>query len=388
MSTARIYLDHITTTPPSERALQAMMPFMTQRWASPMSPYQEGQELVPALSRYLKKLYDALQVNENDTILVTSSGAEAVSHIVNSVYRTDTRSNGKNHFLVGSIDEAPSMLAMGNLEPFGCVCKSIAANNEGMITVDAVIDEMTPRTVLLSLSCANGLTGVVHPLAEIAKVCRARGVLFHLDITHVLGKIFLDLEEIKPDFMSLNGSQIHAPQGCGLLYARNGVPLQPMIYGGHEQGSLRGGELNMATLAALAIAAEEEVEALDFVCTEVARLRSCFEEEVQASCPSTHVFFADQQRLPHVSCIAFPSVANEALLFSLDQRGVAASIGGGRMQLLSLNLEACAVDPLLAQSAITFSFGRGTSENEVRQAAKIVAEEYKRLEEMAWDLQS
>jgi len=372
--TSLIYLDNSSTARPSEKVVSAMIPFWTTHWGIPTSPHQKGQELYPFLTDFYKSLYAFIGAQDNDQVLLTSSGAEAVNHVVSSVYRDVTLSSGKNQFLTSKADEASAIMAISHLEPFSCVGKMIEVNAQGIVTPQAVADHLSPRTALVSLSWANGLTGVIQPVAEIAELCRERGVRFHLEATHVVGKLFYELQEINPDYLTLNGDQLHGPKGAGILYVREGVRCSPFIFGSADQGGMRGGGVNMPALAGLATAAQEALEARDLLCTETARLRNQLEQGILKGFPTAKVCFKEQERLPHCTTLLFPGIANEALLFMLNRRGVCASMGGGNFQQLSLLLSFSGVDEKLAQNALSFSLSRYTTEDEIDRAVAIIVE--------------
>jgi cysteine desulfurase len=365
-----VYLDNSTIARPSDKAISAMMPFFTDRWGSPSAPHQKGQELYPALKECYQALYGLVGAKEEDSIIFTSSGAEAVNHVIYSVYHDVTLATGKNQFITTALEEAPLTFATGRLEQLHCTVKTVRPNKEGLITAAAVADMISPRTALLSLSWGNGLTGVIQPVTAIAELCRKRGILLHLDATHILGKLFYELAEIAPDFLTFNGDQLHAPKGTGGLYIKAGLKCSPFIVGGSEQGGLRAGTVNMPALAAFAQAAKEAVDGRDLLCTEVARLRDRLEREVEAMVPGAFPLFREQERLPHCTTIAFPGVANEALLFMLNRKGIFASIGGGVFQQLGLLLTACGIEESLAYSAVSFSLSRYTTDDDIDQAVK------------------
>lgn len=377
--TSLIYLDNSTTARPSEQAVNAMMPYLTSQWGSPMAPHQKGQELFPAMKGFYQSLYAFIGAKESDQVILTSSGAEAVNHVISSVYRDVTLKMGKNQFLTSKGDEAPAIMAITHLEPLSCVGKMVEVNSRGGVTPEAVADCLSPRTALLSLSWANGLTGTIQPVVEIAELCRARGVRLHLDATHVLGKLFFDLEEIKPDYLTFNGEQLHAPKGTGVLYIRQGVHCSPFIFGSADQGGMRAGGLNVAALAGMATAAQEALESRDLLCTETARLRNKLEQGILKGLPQTKICFKKQERLPHCTSLLFPGIANEALLFMLNRRGVCASIGGGNFQQLSLLLSCSGIEEQLTHSAVSFSLSRYTTESEVDRAITSILESAKAL---------
>lgn len=380
--TQHIYLDNSTTARPSQLSISRMMPFLTDMWGIPTAPHQKGQELFPALTESYQTLYNFLGAKESDQFVITSSGAEAVNHVITSVYRDITLPTGKNQYLTSSLDEAPAIMAVSRLEALGCISKTIEVNDKGQVTAKTLADALSPRTALVSLSWANGLTGVIQSLPEISDLCKQRGILLHLDATHVLGKLFYELEDVEADFITFNGDQIHAPKGTGGLYIRQGIKSSPFIAGGFDQGGLRSGPLNMPGLVGLATAAKETLESRDYLCTEIARFRDLLEDGILAGYPSAVAFFRNQERLPHVTSIAFPGISNEALLFLLNRKGVYATMGGGNFQQLALILTACGVKEELAHSTLSFSLSRYTTEEEIRRAVTIIVEAAQALAKM------
>lgn len=374
-----IYLDNATATQPSERAIHEMMPFLTDKWGSLSAPHQKGQESVAAVEKSCRAIYELLGGKDADTLVFTSSGAEAVNHAIFSTYLDVTLKSGRNHFLTTAIEEAPSLMAVGRMEKWGGVAKTVKPNTHGLITAESVAATLSPRSALLSMSWANGLTGIIHPVIEIAKLCKERGVRFHLDATAILGKLFFDLDEIGADILTFEGSRLHAPAGTGGIFTREGLQLSPFIAGGAEQGGWRAGPLNVAGAVALGIAAEETLQARDLMCTEVARLRDKLEKSIQERYQEVEILFKDYERLPHITVLAFPGIANEALLFALNQHKVFASMGGGNFQQLSLLLSASGVPSGLNQTALSFSLSRYTTEDEIESAVEIIAETAQKL---------
>lgn len=378
-----IYLDNNYVARPSEKAIQKMLPYFTERWGCPSSPHFKGYELHPALIEGYNSIYRLLGAKESHDFIFTSSGAEAINHVHFATYYDVVLNKGKNQFVTSQIDEAPAIMSIEKLEKFGIVGKMAKANKEGKITKETISEIITPRTAIVSLSWANGLTGVIQPVDEIAEICRERGILLHLDATHILGKLFFELEDIQPDFLTFNGAQIHAPKGTGGLFIKEGLPLTPLISGGLDQGGKRGGNLDTPSFIALAAAAVEALDTRDFLCTEVARLRNKLEEGIMEGFADSFCFFQREDRLPNCTSIAFPGIANEALLFALNQRNVYASVGGGGFQKLSLILEASDVEKAYANTAVSFSLSRETNEEEIDRAIDIIVDTAKRLRKMS-----
>lgn len=374
-----IYLDNNMTTKPSDRVVSSMLSFFTERWGTPSAPHQMGQELFPAIEEALHAIYALLGASERDNFVFTSSGAEAVNHAILATYFDVTKTTGKNQFITSAIDEAPTLMSINRLEQLGCIGKLVSPNKHGVITAEAISEAITPRTALVSLSWANGLTGVINPVSEIAALCHERGILLHLDATHVLGKLFYDLDNVGAHFITFNGDHIHAPQGSGGLYIKSGTKCSSFIMGGLEQGGHRAGTINVPALVGLGRAATESKECIDLMCTEVARLRDRLEEGILNAVPDAVVFFKDQERLSNCTLIGFPNIVNEAMLFALNRKNLYASIGGGSFQQVGLILSACGIPHTLAQTAVHFSLSRYTTEDEIERAIAIVSDAARRL---------
>lgn len=374
MSKTSIYLDNSTTTRPSEKAVSEMIPFWTTYWGVTSAPHQKGQELFPALTSYWKTLYEFVGASEEDQLILTSSGTEAVNHVIASTYRDVTIPSGKNQFLTSTLDEAPAIMAINRLESLGCVGKLVEVNAQGIVTPQAVAARLSPRTALLSLSWGNGLTGVIQPLEEIIALCKERGVRVHVDATHVMGKLYFDLQRLGIDFLTFNGEQFHSPRGSGILYIKKGIVASPFIFGSTDQAGMRGGAIPLASLAALAKASKEATDCRDLLSTETARLRNRLETGVIEKVPGAQICFRFEERLPHITTLMFPGISNEALLFYLNRRGVFATIGGGTFQQLTLLLNAAGVDNKLASGAVSFSLSRHTTDEEIDQAIEVIVE--------------
>lgn len=368
-----IYLDNSTTARPSPRAVSAMLPYFSDYWGTPSAPHQGGSILNAAIENSYRAIYRFLGAAENDTLIITSSGAEAVNQVFHSAFHPHHKKEKKSQFIVCSTDEAPALMSVVRLEEYGAVGEMLEPNSQGIVRPEEVAAAINSDTVLVSLSWGNGLTGVLHPIAEIAALCKQRGVLFHLDATHVIGKMFFQFKEIDVDYLTFNGEQIHAPRGSGGLLVKQGAPVSPLIVGGIEQAALRAGHLPVASLVSLAEACKESEEHRDYLGTETARLRNKLEKGIHQRCPSARLMFQDQERLPHIAVIAFPGIVNETLLFLLNRKKVYACIGGGSFQQLAILLEACGVPSVKAHTCISFSLSRDTTDEDIDETIQIIA---------------
>ncbi len=337
-------------------------------FASIASPYLLGIQSKKIVADSYEKVFSLLQLPESSRVVFTHGSAEAVSQVLFSVWNESARKSGKTHFIATALSEAPAVLAMSYYEPQGGKLHITKASSLGVVTSDDVIRMLSPRTVLLSISYVSGLTGVVQPLSEIKALCRDRGVFLHVDITHAVGKTYLDLKEMDADYVTLSFNQLQGPVASGLLIAKENVPLAPLVFGQNEE-LLRGGEVDIAKMTGSLYALEATLLDGILYATEVARLRSLFEESILSSVPNASVLFQDQERSPHITCMTFPGVKNEALLFLLQKKGLYATMGGGLFQTLSVALQACGIDHQASEEALSFALSKETTEDEVKKAA-------------------
>jgi cysteine desulfurase len=264
---------------------------------------------------------------------------------------------------------------MSRLHELGCVFQMVPAAKEGWISAKAFAEMITPRTAMLSISWANGLTGVLQPLSEIRELCKERGILLHVEGTHALGKGDFSFEESGADILTFNGPA----GGMGGMFIREGVEISPLILGGKEQGGMRGGFFNPSLLIECAKWAKEERSYADHYTIEIARLRSLFEDSLCANISGAAVLFQEQDRLPHISSLVFPGAASDALLFLLNQKGLLATCGGNHFQHITHLLKACELPEPNRHTAVSFAFSHTTTEEEIEEGVAILIESVRLL---------
>ena len=375
-----IYLDNQTTTRPSKTVLDAMLPFFCEKWGTLSAPHKFGKELFLPLEEAYKALYKLMGAEEDDLFIFTSSGSEAVNQAIFSTYLSVTRTTGKNHFVTTAIDEAPTILSLERLQEFGCITSHAPVNSNGFTTKELIADSITPRTALVSLSLANGLTGVLQPIEEIAELCKERGIVLHVDVTHMVGKGYFPWHEWGVDILTFNGEQFHAPKGTGGLFVRADFDLHSLIVGGNEQLSLRGGSLNVPALIGLGEAAKESFANINHICTETSRLRTLFETLLQTTLKEVTPFFQNVERAPNITALNFPKVTSDALLYLLSRQGIYATLGGCAFQHIKHVLKASSIE---THSALSFALSRETTEAEIHLAALEIEKIYVKLRKCA-----
>lgn len=361
-----LYFDHQLTMAPKEGVIEKMAPFFQIDWFSPVAPYS-GQKLHQALDEaegHIRSL-----IGKEGHLIFTSSGAEAVNHVVLGTYIDVTRKTGKNHFLTTNLSEAPAILSMTRLQEMGCLFDMVRVNGQGQLLKETLVESLTPRTALLSLSLGCGITGVFQKLEGIAELCQERGVLLHIDVSHVIDKIPI---QVDADFVTFNGEQIGAPKGTGVLLVKEGVELSPFILGGNEQEGMRGGSFNVPAFIGLGEASRQALENRDHVAMETASLRAQFEQRVLALLPDVEVVLGEEVRLPHVTSLLFKGVKSDALAYCLAQDHLFASVGGGNFQQIHYLLKALKVAD--SHSGLSLSFSPKLGQEALLKAAKLCCE--------------
>jgi cysteine desulfurase len=295
------------------------------------------------------RLRELLGLAPDDALTLTSSGAEAITEVFYSHYLDHIYQSGKTHFVSTTLEEATIQLLLKRFEKLGCTYTLIEPNEKGQITAEMVAKAMTPRTGLVSMSWANPLTGVVHPIWEIAQMVSDRGVYFHVEATPILGKLFFRFGDMPIDFLTVDGGRCGAPR-AGAVAIRKGSECSPLIPKAYPQVASLFNE-----------AAEQLFQDFDFLCTETATLRDLLETELEGT-----PLYSNTERLPNVTALYFEGVSHELLLFHLVQQGIYATYGGGQF-------------PRLPFGVLSFALSRHTTREEISKAIEIINLTYRRI---------
>jgi cysteine desulfurase len=369
----KVYLDHNATTPLHPNVLAAMLPFLGERFGNPSSGHAWGREARQALEASRQEVAGALGVADKDCIVFTGGGTEANNLALTGV--VTARTDRPRHLIISAVEHPAVLHTADHLERQGCAVTRLSVDREGVLDPDDVRRAIRPDTVLVSLMHANNETGVLFPIAEVAQVCRERGVLLHTDAIQSFGKIPVDIEALGVDLLSISGHKLHGPKGIGALYVRRGTKMVPVIHGGGQERSRRGGTENVAGAVGLARAANLMGADLGEASRRIAELRDRLETVLMATGGAGLRNGHHGRRLPHTSNLAFPGVEAESLVIALDLQGVAVSSGAacssGAVEPSHVLL-AMGVSPDHAQSSVRFSLGRWTTSGDVAYVGETV----------------
>lgn len=376
-----IYLDNHTTTQACTPAVDRMLYYLKESWGAPNVLNGLGMKAAEDLENLYAPIYQLLSLEPEDSFVFTSSSTEAVNHLIYGSFLEYTRKSGKNQFIVMANEDAPFVYSLQRLEDeFDCTIKTIPQKKDGYLDLEALKKAFSPKTALVSLSLAQGLSGVIQPIHEVHELCKAHDVPLHLDGTYALSKIPLPLDW---SYLTFAGDRLHAPKSTGGVAFKKNFSLQPLLLGGKEQNSLRGAHLDMASFAALSTACQQALFYLDQMSLETVRLRTKLEEELVSLIPNAMPLFIDSNRLPNVSVISFPGVWYESLLYFLNQKGVIASAGGGFSPQLGSMLLSMGYSKEIAYTSISFSLSRYTTEEEIDKVVPLITEVVKKLQALS-----
>lgn len=320
-----IYLDHNATTPVLAEVKEAMLPFLSDEWGNPSSSYHFGSKLKGVMERAREQVADLIGAKSTREIIFTSGGTESNNTAIHSAAMAQPE---KRHIVTSQVEHSSVLTYCRYLEQYhGYHVTYLPVDHEGLLSMKDLENAITADTALVSLMWANNETGVLFPVAEIAAHCRSRGLLYHCDAVQAVGKMNVDLGSFPCDYLSLTGHKIGAAKGVGALYIHRAAPFVPLLHGGHQERSRRGGTENVASIAGLGAAANIALEKLPSYESSVRTLRDSLEEGVLNTILGTERNGHKDQRLANTSNIAFSGIESEALLILLDQAGVFASSG-------------------------------------------------------------
>ncbi|HEX6642479.1 MAG TPA: cysteine desulfurase family protein [Thermoanaerobaculia bacterium] len=362
----RIYLDNNATTAIHPDVLAILDSSLRDVFGNASSIHQEGQAARRVIEDARESVARLLGATARELVF-TSGGTES-----NNAAIFGASANDERFHIVTSAIEHPSVAeAVRTLEQRGFAVTRVMPSRSGVVAAEAVIEAMRDETKLVTVMMANNETGVVQPVAAIGRVCRERGIAFHVDAVQAAGKIPIDVEAIGCDTLAISAHKLHAPKGIGALYVRRGFAMSAHIVGGAQERRRRAGTENVPLAAAFGAAA-----ALPSASTQIAALRDRFEAEVQSSLDVV-INGADVERLPNTSNITFRDADGEGIVIALDLSGVAVSTGSacssGRVEPSPVLL-AMGLSPGEARATVRFSLSRFTTEDEVERVVALLRE--------------
>lgn len=358
------YFDNNATTRVAPEVVDAMIPFLRDFWGNPSSAYAFGAQVHGHVEKAREQVAALINADPKEVVF-TSCGTESNNSAINSALFMNP---GKKHVITTKVEHSANINFGEFLQKKGFDVTYLPVESDGSLDVHLLEKSIRPDTAIVSVMMANNETGVIFPIAEIAAICRSKGVLCHTDAVQVPGKLKIDVKELGVDFLSLSAHKLHAPKGVGMLYVKRRTKFQPYLIGGHQERGRRGGTESVANIVAFGRAAELATASLEDENTRVRALRDRLENFILTNIPNTVRNGNKENRLPNTANIAFDFVEAEAILLLLDGLGICAS-SGSACTTGSLDpshvLMAMGLPPMRARGSVRFSLGIYNTDEEV-----------------------
>jgi len=365
----RVYLDHSATTAVDKRVLEKMLPYFTEIYGNANSQHGAGRDALSGVDWARDTIANLIGAKSSE-IYFTSGGTEADNWALKGIAEA-YKDKGKK--IIMSNVEHHAMLATGKqLEERGYTVIYAPVKNNGIIDLDFLKQNVTEDTLLVSVMLVNNEIGTIQPLKEIVKIAKEKGVLVHTDAVQAMSSLPVNVKELGVDLMSFSSHKFNGPKGLGALYVRNGLKIDKLIVGGHQERTRRGGTTNVPAVVGMAEALRLTRETLEEDNKKVKELRDYFIKRVESEIKDAYLNGDREQRVVSNANFSFKYIEGESILFMLDLNGICVS-SGSACSSGSLDpshvLLAIGVPIEVAHGSIRFSFGK---ENTIEQVDYVV----------------
>lgn len=381
--TKRIYADNAATTKVAPEVVDAMLPYFTETYGNPSSIYNEGRTARVAVEKAREQVANAIGASPKE-IYFTGSGSEADNWALRSTARALSKKG--NHIITSAVEHHAVLHTCQDLEKQGFEVTYLPVDKYGMVSPDDVKAAVKDTTIMISIMFANNEIGTIMPIAEIGKIAKEAGVVFHTDAVQAVGNVEIDVKAMNIDMLSLTAHKFHGPKGCGALYVRQGVKLMSFITGGAQERMRRAGTENVPGIVGLGKAIELATANIKEKQEKLIALRDRYIKKVLETVPYSRLNGHPTERLAGNANISFEYIEGEGLLLSLDMKGIAASSGSactsGSLDpshvLLAIGLK-----HEQAHGSLRTSFGEDTTVEDIDYMVDAIAEIVARLRSMS-----
>ncbi len=359
-----IYLDNNATTQVAPEVIEAMLPFLGERYGNPSSIHRFGGMVRKHIDRAREQVAALIGAAPSE-IVFTSCGTESDNIAIQGMR---ARHGNQTRFVTSTVEHPAVRNVCRRMKERGVEVHEVGVDGDGRLDVEQVRALPLDEHTMLTFMWANNETGVLFPIEQLAALAGERGCSLHTDAVQAVGKIPVDVGSLPMDYLALSGHKLHAPKGVGALYVRTGAALEPLMYGGHQEDGRRPGTENVASIVGLGVACEVAQRALDEENRHVRAMRDRLERELLAHCAGAKRNGHPAERLPNTANVSFEFIEGEAILLLLDEIGVAASSGSacttGSLEPSHV-MRAMDIPYTLAHSSIRFSLSRYTTDEDI-----------------------
>ena len=375
----QVYLDYSATTPVKKEVLDEMLPYFSEKFGNPSSLYKIGFEAKEAVNLARNRVAHLIGAEDRE-IYFTSGGTEADNWAVIGTARA-MKSKG-NHIITSRIEHHALLHTCEFLEKEGYEVTYLNVDSKGRVSLEELEQSITDKTILISIMFANNEVGTIQPVKEIAGIAKKHGIVFHTDAVQALGNVHIDVKELGIDLMSMSAHKIYGPKGTGALYIRKGLVIPNMIHGGGQENKKRAGTENTPGMIGFGKAAELAEKNLNDHIKNITELRNYFLNGLQNRIDDVTVNGDLENRLPGNLNLIFDYVEGEALLLSMDVKGIFASTGSACSSASfspSHVLTAMGLPIERVYSSLRFTVGDFTTKDDIDYTVAIIEEIVKKL---------
>lgn len=378
-----VYMDHAATTYVKKEVLEAMLPYFTENFGNPSSVYTFARKSKRAIEDAREKVAKALNALP-DEIFFTGGGSEADNWAIKGV--AFANKDRGNHIITTKIEHHAVLHACEYLEKHGFEVTYLDVDEYGMVDLDELKKAITDKTILITIMFANNEIGTIEPIAEIGKIAREKGIIFHTDAVQAIGNVKIDVKEMNIDLLSLAAHKFYGPKGVGALYIRKGIKIDNLIHGGGQERRRRAGTENLPGIVGLGKAIELATQDIDGHNEKIKKLRDRLLNGIMKNIPYTKLNGHPEKRLPGNINVSFRFIEGESLLLLLDQLGICASTGSacssGSLDPSHVLL-AIGLPHEIAHGSLRLSLGDLNTEEDVDYVLSVLPNIVQRLREMS-----
>lgn len=379
----RIYVDHAATTPIRSEVLEEMMPYLTERFGNPSSIYSYGREAKKAIEEAREKVAKAIGADPLE-IYFTGSGTEADNWAI--IGTAFANRNKGNHIITSSIEHHAVLHTCEYLEKQGFSVTYLPVDEYGMVKLETLKKSINDRTILVTIMHANNEIGTIQPIKEIGEFLKEKDITFHTDAVQTVGKIPVNVKDLKVDMLSLSAHKIYGPKGIGALYIRKGIKIHPYIHGGAQERKRRAGTENVAGIVGLGKAIELAISNMEGQREYLTSLRDKLIKGIQEKIPYVRINGHPTQRLPHNVNMCFEFIEGESLLLNLDMKGICASSGSactsGSLEPSHVLL-AIGLPHEIAHGSLRLTLGKDNTQEDVDYILEVLPQIVNKLRDMS-----
>jgi cysteine desulfurase len=379
----KVYLDNNATTKIAPEVVTEMMPYLTEIYGNPSSMHDFGVPVSEALNVARRRVQNFIGAAKDSEIIFTACATESDNTAIYSALQAYPE---RKEIITSAVEHPAILQVCAFLEEHGYVIHRVPVDSHGRLDMDFYKSRLSDRVALVSIMWANNETGTVFPVPELARLAHEKGILFHTDAVQAIGKLKVDVKNLDIDMLSFSGHKIHAPKGVGVLYVKYGTRFRNFMRGGHQERGRRAGTENVASIVALGKACELSGQHIDYMQTEVARLRDKLQNGLLKQIPKSFVTGDVENRTANTCNIAFEYIEGESILLLLNQCGIAASSGSactsGSLEPSHVMM-AMKIPYTAAHGTVRFSLSRYTTEEEIDYVLEKVPALIAKLREMS-----